>query len=259
MQFLTDKRQTITLGEEINFDYPIKFNYDSMGFYIVNYPEMEWARWAELFSGSDNKKLDQLKLTSQDYSQLLYDAFRLANVGSLKFDYAMDLLALLKTNRQVSVWKTGSIIMEKMWRYFRDNDNADDETISANTLMKKMFEKFAQDLVKDAYNQLGLQTNTNSSILLQRLQAIIGTFACTYGYDICLTEAKLEFTKWLNGYKTLLPDVEGIVLQFGIESSSREQDWHALWNKYEQEHSSLIRLKYLRALASSTNEKLLYQ
>lgn len=259
MKFLTEKSQKLSLPDQINYDYPIKFNFDSMGFYIVNYPEMDWARWAELFSKLDNEKLNQLKLTSQDYSQLLYDAFRLANVGSLKFDYVIDLLTLLKTNTQLSVWKTGSMIMEKMWRYFRNNENDVDNQTSINTVMKEMYEKFAQNLVKDVYNQFGLQINTsNSSILQQRLQSVIGTFACTYGYDICLTEANLEFKKWLNGYKTLLPDVEGIVLQFGIQSSKQEQDWHQLWDKYEQEHSSLIRQKYLRALASSMDEKLLY-
>ena len=71
----------------------------------------EWNKWTSLFR--DQKTMSTLSLTSQDYSHLMFDAFRLANVNLLPFEKVFELLEILKTNRLYSVWSTGSNILSK--------------------------------------------------------------------------------------------------------------------------------------------------
>lgn len=194
------------------------------------------------------------KLTSQDFSQLLFDSIALSGAGHLPYTVSLELTALLKHKEDFSVWNTGSSIFSQLWPIFRTS-----ETTGINGLMQSTFRKYAQNLVANVYQKYGLQTAEPAKFQEQRLRSEVTSFACAYGLDICLLEAQVEYKKWRAAASTahINPNVRAQVLRYGIQGSTDDSDWHFLWNEYAKTWQTSIKLDYLQALAQTSNKELL--
>lgn len=268
MIYVKDETQTITPGKLQNKDLPIKFNVDSQGFYIVNYPEDIWQKWINLF---DNKiagiELSKLKLKPQDYTHLLYDAFTLAKANQLPYSTAFSLTQILQhtgsifTNtpaRSFSIWSIGSQVLNELLPFYKTT-----ETSGRNFLMSNVYRKYASSLVKDHYNVYNilnvqdLENKEEDTVLEQRLHATIVAFACAYGHDQCLLEAQLSFLKWRQDNSRISPNVQSTVFRYAIQESKTDDNWNYLLQKYTETNSNVLKLVYLDGLSQTSNVNLL--
>lgn len=250
MAYITGQEQNISVQVTSGDSLPVKFNVDSQGFYIVNYPIDEWKKWIELFQSQTATSNTQL--TSQDFSHLLFDAFRLSGANYLPYTIALELTPILQHKYDFSVWSTGSSIFSGMWPNFRSS-----ETTGINAHMQKTFRLYAQSLVLNVYAKYGLQTEKPESTLTKRLQSEVTSFACAYGLDQCLLEAQVEYKKWRTQGSALAPDVRSTVLRYAMEQTSDTADWHYLWAEYTKAWQTTIKLDYLQGLAQTSNKELL--
>ena len=248
--FVTERSQNITVKVNTSNSMPIKFNKDSQGYYIVNYPVEDWQKWIDLLQRP--QAMTALKLTAQDYSQLLYDAFLLAGTNLLPYNISLALTSLLSANEMFSVWYTGSTVFSQLWPFFRTN-----HTVGTHSLMQTVFRRYAQLLVNNNYRKYGLQSGDPESIVSQRLRSQVSSFACAYGLDLCLLEAQVEFKKWRFLNKTLSPNIRATVFRYAIQESKDSSDWHYLWTTYINVIQTSFKLDCLQGLAQTSNKDFL--
>lgn len=250
LTFITEKSQSIVVEADVNDTTPIKFNYNTYGFYIVNYPTDMWEQWVRLFKNKAD--LDQTNLQVQDKTQLLYDAFRLAQANLLPFETALELTSILGHSRAFEVWYVGDVLFNQMWPYFKTTDLS-----GVNHLMTNTFKTYATSLVANHYQEYSIQKNVED-IITQRLQQKLVSFACQYGLDQCLLEAQVEFKKWRYDEDYSIPaNVLSTVFRYAIQESNDENDWHHLWDVYNQTTFTVLKLNYLEGLAQTSNRALL--
>lgn len=248
VHFMKEQSETTELAAN-TATMPLKLNTDAQGFYIVNYDIATWNSWAEVLQSA--AKVDELKLTSQDLASMLFDAFNLAKVRLLPYENALKLTTLLRHSEQFPVWSTGSTIFGNLLPYFQTSD-----TSGINQLMQAEFKAYAQSLVAPLYNKYGLQASQQTDLVRQRLHSTISSFACAYGLVRCQLEARVEFQKWRQD-QVVSPNQIVTVLRYALQDSKDASDWEYVWQRYEKETTTSVKLNYLQGLAQTSNVDLL--
>ncbi|KAJ8956778.1 hypothetical protein NQ314_006653 [Rhamnusium bicolor] len=96
----------------------IKFNYDQIGYYRVNYPE---AQWRELSSNFNS-------LSISDRTHLLEESFSIAEAGQLSYEIPLDLTKNLITEIEYTPWSVASSKLQTILRYLSGSGSAQEET-----------------------------------------------------------------------------------------------------------------------------------
>lgn len=100
IQFLTEKRGTI--NESITLDNLVKFNRESTGFYLVNYPEDHWNKLADKLLNEDGFALTQL--TVNDRADLLLSSFLLTRAKLMPYMTSFKLFNYLVRENNYVPW-----------------------------------------------------------------------------------------------------------------------------------------------------------
>lgn len=89
----------------------IKFNYDQVGYYRVNYPEAEWSKLIENYKS----------LSTADRTHLLEESFSIAEAGLLKYSIPLDLTKMLVDEINYIPWSVGSTMLQKIKGFLSDS------------------------------------------------------------------------------------------------------------------------------------------
>ncbi|XP_067616962.1 glutamyl aminopeptidase-like [Eurosta solidaginis] len=209
----------------------IKFNYDQIGYYRVNYPV---ALWNKL---SDQLKTDPNKFSVSDRAGLLNDVFSLADATQLSYDIALNIMEYLAKETEYVPWTVASSKLTSLKDKFIYTD------IYGN------YTKYALELIEPIYKSVAW--NVGVDHLQNRLRVAILSAACSLGLEDCLTEAAQRLNAWLI-YPTQrpYPDTRTTIYNYGMQSSGNENSWKNMWELYLSETDASERRKLMGGLAS---------
>ncbi|XP_054706486.1 uncharacterized protein LOC129216302 [Uloborus diversus] len=212
----------------LKFEEWVKFNINQTGYYLVNYEEEDWNRLTEILIS--NHQL----LSPSDRSNLLFDAFLLAEAGHIKFDVFFSMSMYLRNETHLIPWETAYASFVYLCELLEFTDT--------NFLLKN----YVKDLTGDLYKKLGWATADNHLDNLLRTN-IIG-LSCHSGNQECLSDVSELFQNWTKGQE-IPSTLRSLVYHYGMAEIGQEEHWNYMWNRFLKEESASERLKLLQGLA----------
>lgn len=206
----------------------IKFNINQTGYYIVNYDHQQWKNLVEAL------RTDPEVFGAIDRSNLLFDAFELAEAGYINYDIPLSMALYLKNENNAVPWETASKAFMSLFRLL--------EFTNVNPLIRS----YVRELTESLYSHFGWDHTTTHSESL--LQSVILGLACYSGNKECLTEATSRFQDWING-EELSINLRPLIYRYGMAEIGREEHWNYMWNRYLIEGSGHEKRKLLYGLA----------
>uniref|UniRef100_A0A914WIM0 glutamyl aminopeptidase n=1 Tax=Plectus sambesii TaxID=2011161 RepID=A0A914WIM0_9BILA len=146
------------------------------GFYRVEYDQRTW-----------DLLIDQLMLEHETIpvsarSQLLDDAFTLAESGRINYNVPLKMSHYLTEENDYAPWATALAHFERIELLLRTKASYGD------------LQQFLINLLTPTYNRIWNVTITDNQLLLENLQSLLVGRLCSLGHQPCIERAKLLFS-----------------------------------------------------------------
>jgi len=244
--------------EQVTVPFPegcdwVKLNAGQRGYYRVNYPAEDWARFADLLT------TDPTALSSSDRANLINDAFSLANVPpappaadnnddelQLAYSTALGLTKYLKKETSLAPWTAALTKLKRISDLLYYSD------------IFPMFNQFMCGLVRPVCAELGWSESEEEDdasgkqsfydrVLLRPL--VVGTL-CAAGDQDCLAKARGLFLQWKENESVISPDMRAVVYTHGMSQVADFDTWKWMLQRYQNENNPQEKIKLMRGLAS---------
>uniref|UniRef100_A0A0C9R2S6 Aminopeptidase n=1 Tax=Fopius arisanus TaxID=64838 RepID=A0A0C9R2S6_9HYME len=213
------------------------FNKQHFGYYRVNYDENNWKLITEFLKTKNYTDIHVL-----NRGQVVDDALNLARIGKLTYRTAFGLLDFLKQDFDYVPWHsalTGFAYLQK--------------TLKQSAIYNS-FKQHLLALLGPVVNNVTFYESPADGYLRKLLRVKVLESACALGSKPCRDQASKNVTDWLKDPKAypLSPDLKGVVLCAAVRNADQ-----ALWNKLYAKYLAGEENALLRALACSSNNKIL--
>ncbi|GJQ82073.1 hypothetical protein Trydic_g6945 [Trypoxylus dichotomus] len=212
----------------------IKFNYNQVGYYRVNYELEDWQRLID----------NVASLSIADKTHLLEEAFRLAESGDISYEIPLNLSLSMKNEIEYIPWTVISTMIGELNAYLASSTVYDD------------FKNYVRDIIADAYETLTWAEDPDDGHLRRRARVTILTLACKMGHEGCLTQATQRFDGWLNNDEELSQDLRTIVYNYGV-AGSNTPSWEQMYDIFVKETDAAEKLKLMHGLTFASDPTLL--
>lgn len=213
----------------------LKFNYDQVGYYRVNYEEPEWLNLNKIYTS----------LSIPDRTHLLEESFSIAEAGLLSYTIPLDLSKQLANETEYAPWSVASSKLKAINTYLKESRQSDD------------FKAYVRDIVSNAYSKFTWTESTDDSHLTRLTRVVVLSLACSMNHTECLAQAEEKFKSWIiNINQPLSQDLRSIVYKYGAVNSN-EATWEKLLQVYEAETDASEKLKLINGLANTKDVNLL--
>ncbi|XP_035773194.1 glutamyl aminopeptidase-like isoform X5 [Anopheles albimanus] len=216
----------------------VKFNYQQVGYYRVNYPDNMWDQFAKALT--DNAST----FTIGDRTGLLNDAFALADASLLKYSVALELTRYLADEQEYVPWSAIASKLKTIRNLLYNYISYDHITQYTRQLVSKVVDTIGWDPVEDEHMKNLLRTT-------------VLDLACTVGHPECLDQAGQRFKKWLTEKEVIHPDIRSIVYTYGIQSGVSIADWEQVLARYEEESDANEKAKLMAALTAYPDQRVM--
>jgi len=208
----------------------VKFNVGQYGFYRVNYPESEWAQFAQLLMKSHEV------LSTKDRAHLINDAFSLAESGHVPYSVPLSMTKYLKKEQSLIPWESAYDKINTMGKLLKDSPSY------------SLFRNYVLNLVTDHYERLQWKDDGTHIEKLHRINIL--TLACKNGYKPCLEQAGNVFLAWISDKSAYIPpNLRTIAYKYGMLSKGDEATWNTMLQRYTDETNAQEKTKLLKGLA----------
>ncbi|XP_050532031.1 glutamyl aminopeptidase-like isoform X2 [Daktulosphaira vitifoliae] len=227
--WLHKDQNSITVDIPGDFDW-IKFNHRQIGYFMVNYSESDWSLLSNLLEKNINA------LNAADRSNLIHDAFSLAEASHLPYSVALNITKYLVTENHYAPWyvAASSLINLRINLYYRPaHYNLD---------------KYIQNLIGQLSQDFWIDSN-DRNFLQRKIRGVILNLGCLVGLPSFQAKALELFKKYLKDKIKPDPDVRRIVYYYGMASGSVDE-WNQLWKLFLSEHEPQERIKLMYALTA---------
>uniref|UniRef100_A0A8D8TSY1 Aminopeptidase n=2 Tax=Cacopsylla melanoneura TaxID=428564 RepID=A0A8D8TSY1_9HEMI len=208
----------------------IKVNSHQVGYFRVNYePDM----WKILI---DQLNEDHTVLDARDRSNLLDDAFNLAESQQIEYSTTFSLMKYLSKEDHFVPWTD---VYNKLARL--DDKMYDTEGHAS-------FQKYIRCLLKDKLTPETWEVE-NKSFLEVNAKIVMNDLGCNFGMKVCLTKAEALLKTWLETGEKPNAELRGVVYRYGMETVGPEM-WDKMWAKFKEETNPQEQMKMLGGLGS---------
>ena len=167
-------------GKTLESDNFILANLDVAGYFRVNYDENNWNNIVKQLDKKHREVPVRMK------AQLINDAFDFSQATLVKADLPLEITKFLETEQDYLPWSA----FFSRFKFYKD-------MLDTTRLFSDIETKMAF-LVKPMFDFLGFVQNDVEHSWVQRLlRSRLVDFACEYGVDNCITEAKIHFNEWI--------------------------------------------------------------
>ncbi|KAI4459362.1 protease m1 zinc metalloprotease [Holotrichia oblita] len=170
----------------------IKFNYNQVGYYRVNYETNDWERLTQHIA----------TLSIADRAHLLEEVFRLAHSNDITYAVALNLSKYMKDETDFIPWNVMSTMMHELNIYL------------ATSSVYPDFKIFVQEMVTNAYNTLTWEEDINDGHVKSRARMAVLNLACAMDHQGCLDQAIQRFQEWLENSQALSQDLRAIIYNY---------------------------------------------
>ncbi|XP_060840151.1 glutamyl aminopeptidase-like isoform X1 [Rhopalosiphum padi] len=227
--------------DSITIDIPdaewIKLNYRQVGYYVINYSENDWNLLNKLLE----KNVDALN--AADRSNLIHDAFSLANANYLPYGIALNMTKYLSSEHHFVPWDVAATNLNKL----RNN--------LYQRPAQKNLEKYVHNLLGNIKEDYWNNSN-NRNFLQRKLRGVILNLGCLYGLQSYQTTVYELFKRFLDDKVQPNPDIRYTVYYYGI-SQGNASDWDRLWDLFLCEQEPQEKIKLMVALTASKETSIL--
>lgn len=105
----------------------MKFNYDQIGYYRVNYPEEQWRNFMENYNS----------LSTSDRTHLLEEAFSIAEAGQLSYNIPLEFTKKLTKERDYTPWSVAYSKLATILNYLTGSNSAQEENLKVKLVQLK--------------------------------------------------------------------------------------------------------------------------
>ncbi|KAJ8915223.1 hypothetical protein NQ315_015446 [Exocentrus adspersus] len=214
----------------------LKFNYDQIGYYRVNYPVEVWRNLSSLYDS----------FSVSDRTHLIEEAFSVAEAGQLSYEIPLELTTNIVDELDYTPWSVASSKLKGVLSYLSNSESAHADNLKAHI----------RNLVNTAYENLTWTESEGDSHLRRLARIEVVSLACAVGHVNCLQEAQSKFDTWIQNGTSLSQDLRSLIYIYGMKNAS-EQTWDALLEVYKTETDASEKLKLINGLANVQNTTLL--
>ncbi|KAG5887715.1 hypothetical protein JTB14_020018 [Gonioctena quinquepunctata] len=222
----SDKKLTIKKPEGAKW---IKFNFDQVGYYRVNYPTEQWNELIENYQF----------LGTADRTHLLEESFGIAEAGQVSYEIPLELTKNLRNEIDYTPWSVAFSKLNVILRYLK----------GSNSSQEAALKKYIRDICTPAYENFTWAEETDDSHLRRLARINVIDLACAVGHENCLNEAQNQFNNWINTKQPLSQDLRRLVYHYGIMKAN-ESSWKSLLEVYKNENDAGEKMKLVNGLAS---------
>ncbi|XP_060524769.1 glutamyl aminopeptidase isoform X3 [Cylas formicarius] len=213
----------------------LKFNYDQIGYYRVNYDPATWQGLIEIYN----------QLGLMDRTHLLEETFSIAEAGQLSYDVPLDLTKKLTQELGYAPWSVASSKLQDVLKYLKGSSQ------------EASFKNYVKGIVSNAYNNFTWDESYEDGHVTRLTRVVVLTLACAVEHEECVAQAERKFNDWIaNPSQGLSQDLRGIVYKYGMLNAD-ETTWGRLLDVYVAETDATEKLKLVNGLASVKNTTLL--
>ncbi|NP_001192196.1 glutamyl aminopeptidase [Acyrthosiphon pisum] len=215
----------------------IKLNHRQVGYYIINYTESEWGLFNNLL------KQNVVALSAADRSNLIHDAFILANANYLPYGIALNMTKYLSLDHHYVPWDVAATNFKRLSEHLYQRPT------------HKHLEKYVQHLLgslkEDFWND-----SSYRNLLQRKFRAVIIKLGCTYGLPSYKKKVYELFKRFVNDKIKPHPDIRDTVYYYGM-SQGNDSEWNKLWDLFINEKEPLEKNNLMDALTASKEKSIL--
>ncbi|KAM8960222.1 leucyl-cystinyl aminopeptidase [Pelodytes ibericus] len=229
---LTEVNGKLNLTSEKSW---VKFNANMAGYYIVDYGDEGWeALIGQLYD-------DHTVLPSTDRANLIHDIFMLGGIGKVPLTKAFNLISYIVNETSIAPIKQ---LLHQLGNIHGILDKRGELSLS-KSVMDHGF-----DLLKNQINNQ--HWNDEGTLSEQALRSTLLEFACSHGYNDCISNATALFNSWKDNGTRIPTNVMKTVFKVGAMTDS---GWERLLRIYSSSLFETEKLKILEALASTNDAR----
>ncbi|XP_052212469.1 LOW QUALITY PROTEIN: aminopeptidase N-like [Dreissena polymorpha] len=203
------------------------------GFYRVNYDRRNWDMLIQQLV------TNHTVIHAINRAQIINDAWSLAKSGDLAMEVAIQTTNYLDKEREYVPWPAASSQLSFV------------NSMLARHPLNGSFRKFVRNKTADTFKELTMN-NTGATQLESYLRSTITDFACKYGIQECIDEAKRLFRQWRDNpdHNPVDPDIKSTVYCTALAEGTLD-DWEFALTRYRIENLASEKSLLLAALACS--------
>ena len=195
------------------------FNIQETGYYRVNYDRLNW----QMIINQLNKE-SFTNISTINRAQLIDDALNLARAGKLDYTTALDVTSYLAHETEYLPWKAAFTAMHYL----------DDMLFKMPGYDK--FRLYVLKLLDNVYKQVGFKDNPGDPQLTVFTRIDVLTWACNFGHDDCVQNARNQFHNWRNTpnpnqNNPISPNLKTVVYCTAIRVGG-QVEWDFAWQMY---------------------------
>lgn len=218
----------------------IILNPKQTGFYRVNYDVDNWMKIKE---GLYKEDFDNIHVMNR--AQIVDDLFNLARAGIVKYDVATDIIRYIKNEKHYIPWLSA---INHGFTFLSQRVNGEKDA--------EVFSWFIRDTMEEIYKQLKFtpQSGDRRTDIYNRVN--IATWACKYGHDECIKEAKDQFANYKKTPATKPnKDIRSYVYCNGVRYGGTEE-FDFLLEEYKKTDIAAEQLNLLIGMACTKDKEL---
>jgi len=206
-----------------------KVNVGQQGYYRVNYDRESWDRLTQLL------KTNHTAISPAERSNLLDDAFSLAEASLLPYSVPFELAAYLSKELDYIPWKTFSSHLIRL------------DHLLMTTKAYPQFRKYVLRLVGSHASRVGW---TDGGDHLQRLlRPLLLSLACRSGDTAHVNIARQQLHDWLQAGRHVPANLRNVVYTYGMKSAGYAE-WEQMMQRYAEEVNAQEKAKMMAGLTA---------
>ncbi|XP_059610227.1 membrane alanyl aminopeptidase-like [Phlebotomus argentipes] len=213
------------------------FNVQQVGYYRVNYDSNSWNI---IITALKDEAHDGIHVLNR--AQIVDDLFNLAKAGYVPYGTTFQMLEYLKNERNYIPWLSAFNGLTHFRRRLRDEN-------------KELFGKYMNELMDGIYGHLTFNPKTSDSWIDIYNRANVISWACKYGHEDCLTNARDQFARLRNDSTNyIIPvDIRPTVYCVGLREGG-QQAFDFLWDRYLNEQVATEQVTILNSLGCTNTD-----
>lgn len=190
-------------------------NVQQVGYYRVNYDAENWEAIRRALHEENYGGIHVL-----NRAQIVDDLFNLAQAEEVNYNLVFEVTDFLTHETNYIPWLSAFNGLSYLSRRIANNDDS------------SRFETHILYLLDRIYTHLGFQPKANEAHIDTLNRVNVLSWACKHGHPDCITEAKAEFARLVQGTNYRVhPDIRVPVYCVGVREGG-QSEFDFLWRKY---------------------------
>ena len=233
--FILDSNSTtIDAAADTNNGF-MKVNYDTAGFYRVNYPKEHWKNLSELINKQLLKPTDRLSIQS--------DAYALAKARKISATVFLELIKSYNNEKDFGVWSDLTNNMRSI------------DLLLRKTELGKIYKNMCVETLKPIGEKLGWEVSPNEGHLESLLRTSILSSLGSFGDGDTINKSLELLEQFFSGKISLAPELRSIVYNLSAQTGDKSI-YNLILDRARKEQLQEEKLRLYASLCRVENDEL---